>query len=164
MTSGAKTPVGPEKAMTLRTTNVPTNSVSSRARIETISDGPRRPGFLFEHFAHRTLAREHRGAHHLAQAFRDLSIRRLVPDERAHDACPAAALVGDASGDVHVGGLVRVQGQLPAGLARDQAERDDAAAVVAVELLAEVLAASAWDDHDVVGEEVSLHHVALEHQ
>src|SRR5205809_5850421 len=113
MTSGAKTPAGPERAMTLRNTNVPTNSVSSRARIETISDGPRRPGFLFEHFAHRTLAREHRGAHHLAQAFRNPSIRRLVPDDRAHDACPAAPLAVVATGDVHLVGRLAVPGPLP---------------------------------------------------
>src|SRR5258707_44628 len=151
MTSGAREPAAPERAMTLRNTNVPTNSVSRRARIETISGRASRPGLLFEHLAHRTLAREHRRAHHLAKGLRDLWIRRLVPDERALDAGPAAALVGDAGGDVHVGGLVRVQGQLLARLGGDDAERDDAAAVVAVELLADVLLARARDDDDVIG-------------
>src|SRR5216683_312175 len=133
MASGANEPAAPDRAITDRNTNVPTNSVSSRARIETISGGPSRPGLLFEHLAHRTLARQHHRAHHLVQAVRDLRIRRLVPDERALDAGPAAALVGDAGGDVHVGGLVRVQGQLLARLGRDDAQRDDTAAVVAVE-------------------------------
>src|SRR5713101_1021883 len=110
MTSGAREPAEPESAMTVRKTNVPTNSVSSRARIETISGGASRPGLLFEHLAHRTFAREHHRDHHLAKALRDLRIRRLVPDERALDAGPAAAVVGKAGGDVHVGGLVRVQG------------------------------------------------------
>src|SRR3989442_14698967 len=103
MTSGAKDPAAPERAMTLRNTNVPTNSVSSRARIETISGGASRPGLLFEHLAHRTLAREHRRAHHLAEALRDLRIRRLVPDEPAPDAWHAAAPRDDSGGVVHVG-------------------------------------------------------------
>src|SRR5712691_6383222 len=164
MTSGATEPAAPERAMTLRNTNVPTNSVSRRARIETISGRASRPGLLFEHLAHRTLACEHCRAHHLAKALCDLPIRRLVPDERALDAGPAAALVCDAGGDVHVGGLVRIQGQLLARLGRDDSQRDNTAAVVAVELLADVLPAGAWDDHDVVGEEIPLHHVRLEHQ
>src|SRR5712691_9327903 len=113
MASGAREPAAPERAMTLRNTNVPTNSVSSRARIETISGGASRPGLLFEHLAHRSLARQHHRAHHLAQ---DVRVRRIVPDERALDAGPAAALVGDSGGDVHVGGLIRVQGQLLARL------------------------------------------------
>src|SRR4029077_7915859 len=133
MTSGAKKPAGPERAMTLRNTNVPTNSVSSRARMETISGGAGRPGLLFEHFAHRALARDHRGAHHLAQAFRDLGVRRVVPDERALDAGAARANGGEAGGDVHVGGLIGVEGQLLTRLGRNDPQRDDAAAVVAVE-------------------------------
>src|SRR5436190_7898795 len=164
MTSGARTPAGPERAMTLRNTNVPTNSVSSRARIETISDGPGRSGLLLEHLAHSVLAREHRAVHHLAQALRDLGIRRLVPEERAHDAGPSVAFVGDAGGDVHVGWLIGVERQLPARLGRNDPQGDHAAAVVAVELAAELLAARAGDDYHVVGEEISLHHVGLEHQ
>src|SRR6266700_8004086 len=158
MTSGARAPAGPERAMTLRNTNVPTNSVSRRARIETMSGGPGRPGPLLEHLAHRALAREHSAVHHLAQAFRDLGIRRLVPEERAHDAGPPVAFVGEARGDVHVGGLIGVEGQLPARLGRNDPQGDHAAAVVAVELAAELLAARAGDDYHVVGEEIPLHH------
>src|SRR5256885_3250376 len=116
-----------------------TRSAAGRASKPSGGSGGSR--LLFESLTHRAFAREHRGAHHLAEAIRDLSIRRLVPEERPRDPGPAAALVADASGDVHVGGLIGVEGQLPARLGRNDPERDDAAAMVAVELAAKLLPA-----------------------
>src|SRR5690348_1189114 len=116
MTSGAMGPAGPERAMTLRNTNVPTNSVSRRARIATISGGPSGSGLLFEHLADRSLARQGHRLHHLAHAGCDLGVGRRIPDERALDLRAAPAFIPDARRHVHVRGLVGVERQLTAGL------------------------------------------------